>query len=445
MPEHEPDSDSSPQLAAAKAQPPERSILEVFPNEIMIAILERMEDKDLRNFSQCSVRCHRLSFLGKMDLVLTPESIARFQDGGICADLREFIHSVRFEHPDIWLRNASQIEARSTLKLYPTYGLSNDALLSKIRTSTKALGLFPNIQELFISYKAPWESQMTVYLAILRGMIGHLFCNTLRRLEIQIMERRAYICTGCPAHMRWNESLSFNDLSPENEGFIKGQEDHNTADSLIDEFVPWLPALTEARILADHLPMPYGELANKESALYYTFLARAPNVRKLKLETQNFQRNDRELRFDVEFLQDIFLQIRDLRITTDHINQRDIAGLVDKFRHLQFLDFQVFEGPRRVELGTRDYNLFSSFKELEYIRLPWACSPNHDVSQPVPPSALKTWVNDLLNSGLGHLQMVELLRSTSASAYEALRTEGLSFTVERTGKTFKIIEKSTKQ
>lgn len=61
-----------------------------------------------------------------------------------------------------------------------------DTMFTEIRISTEALSLFPNVQELFISYKAPRDCEFNLYAAILRGMIGHPICDTLQRLEVQV-------------------------------------------------------------------------------------------------------------------------------------------------------------------------------------------------------------------------------------------------------------------
>lgn len=73
--------------------PPGRSIFDVFPNEI---IIEHMPVRDKDSFSRCSTFCYKLSFPLRRSLVLTPESIEKFQDGGVCQHLRGLIQSIRF-------------------------------------------------------------------------------------------------------------------------------------------------------------------------------------------------------------------------------------------------------------------------------------------------------------------------------------------------------------
>lgn len=76
--------------------PPETSIFDVFPNEIITLIIEHMEDVDRDRFSRCSALCYKLvlSSTTRRTVVLVEDSIKKFQDGGACANFRSGVRYV---------------------------------------------------------------------------------------------------------------------------------------------------------------------------------------------------------------------------------------------------------------------------------------------------------------------------------------------------------------
>ncbi|KAK6536620.1 hypothetical protein TWF281_000847 [Arthrobotrys megalospora] len=421
--------------------PPGRSIFDVFPNEIIIAIVEHMPVRDRDSFSRCSSLCYRLSFPLRRSLVLTPESIEKFQDGGVCQHLRGLIQSIRFS--DTWVKDIRQMPRANDIdETFRDVEIDFDALVTDIRLSTKALALFPNAQELYISYMAPHNCEFNIYTAILRGMIGLPMCHSLQRLEFQITrERNIRKLTHYWCATDWvpPENPSYQDfyskLSPENQDFLGKEQNNFTINKVMNEIVPRLPALTEARIVAHNLPTPmepFGDSMFEKTAFYYLPLIFAPRLDKLRVETERChgQGYQGKGRFDDRLLGDILPRVKDLRIISSHLEKGDIRNLVGLFPHLRHLDFQTIER-LPLFLTIEDYAPIGKLKDLEYVRLPWPC-PRRSGS--IPAEVMKKWVNGMVDSGLDRLQTVELPGSRySASRYE--RTDiDLWFSVQRTEK-----------
>ncbi|KAF3238899.1 hypothetical protein TWF192_010179 [Orbilia oligospora] len=77
---------------------PKKSILNVLPVEITILIARHMTRSARENFSRCSVLCYQICFSLRFSprIILTPDSISLFKDGGVCEPVRRSIRSIRF-------------------------------------------------------------------------------------------------------------------------------------------------------------------------------------------------------------------------------------------------------------------------------------------------------------------------------------------------------------
>ncbi|KAF3318387.1 hypothetical protein TWF173_007799 [Orbilia oligospora] len=292
-----------------------------------------------------------------------------------------------------------------------------EALVTNIRISTMALKLFPNVQELYISYMAPHNCEFNIYTAILRGMLGLPICDSLQRLEFQITrERNVRKLTHYWCATDWvpladpSYSEFYAKLSPENQEFLGKEQNNFTINKVMSEIVPKFPALTEARIVAHNLPTPMESFSDplfEKTAFYYLPLSFAPKLEKLRIETEKCQVQGYEGK-----------------------EGKDIMMLVGKLPHLQHLDLQTI---KRIPLflTTEDYAPFGKLRNLEYMRLPW---PSPRRSGSIPAEVMRKWVIGIVDSGLDRLQTVELLGSRySASRYE--RTDiDLQFSVQRTEK-----------
>ncbi|KAK6361537.1 hypothetical protein TWF730_005257 [Orbilia blumenaviensis] len=421
--------------------PPEQSIFDILPNEIIITIVEHMQVRDRNSFSRCSTLCYRLSFPLRRSLVLTPDSIEKFQDGGVCQHLRSLIQSIRFG--DSWVKDISQMPRANEIDdTFRNIEIDFDSLVTKIRVFTQALKLFPNAQELYISYMAPYNCEFNIYTAILRGMIGQPICNTLQRLEIQITrERNIRKLTHYWCATDWipPEDPSYMDfyskLSPANQEFLGKEQNNFTINKAMSEIVPKLPALTEARVVAHNLPMPMESFEAsrfEKTAFYYLPLAFAPKFDKLRIETEQCQDQGYQGkgRFDYRCLSDAFAQIKDLKIINSHLEKGDLRSLVRCFPQLRRLDLQTIKR-NPVFLTIEDYVLLRKLRNLEYTRLPWSC-PRRSGS--IPAEVMKKWVNGMVDNGLDRLQTVELLGSKyNASSYERTNID-LCFSVRRAEK-----------
>ncbi|KAF3142588.1 hypothetical protein TWF594_005477 [Orbilia oligospora] len=420
---------------------PGRTIFDVFPNEIIIAIIEHMPVRDKDSFSRCSTLCYKLSFPLRRSLVLTPESIEKFQDGGVCQHLRGLIQCLRFG--DTWVKDIRQMPRSNDIdESFRDIEIDFEALVTNIRTYTTALKLFPNAQELYISYMAPHNCEFNIYTSILRGMLGSPICDSLQRLEFQITRERNvrklthYWCATDwvpPADPSYSEFYA--KLSPENQEFLGKEQNNFTINKVMSEIVPKFPALTEVRIVAHNLPMPMESFSDprfEKTAFYYLPLSFAPKLEKLRIETEKCQVQGYEGKgwFDNRLLGDVLSRIKDLRVIISHLEGKDIMMLVGKFPHLHHLDLQTI---KRIPLflTTEDYAPFGKLRNLEYVRLPW---PSPRRSGSIPAEVMRKWVIGMVDSGLDRLQTVQLLGSRySASRYE--RTDiDLQFSVQRTEK-----------
>ncbi|KAK6351232.1 hypothetical protein TWF718_004402 [Orbilia javanica] len=423
--------------------PPGRSIFDVFPNEIIIAIIEHMPLSDKDSFSRCSTLCYRLSFPLRRSLVLTPESIEEFQDGGAYQHLRGLIQSIRFG--DTWVKDIRQMPRANDIdETFRDIEIDFDALVTNIRIFTAALKLFPNAQELYISYMATHNCEFNIYTAILSGMVGLPICNSLQRLGFQITrERNVRKLTHYWCATDWvpPQDPSYSDfyakLSSENQEFLGKEQNNFTIRKTINELVPKFPALAEARIVAHNLPMPmesFGDSRFETTAFYYLPLAFAPKLEKLRIETERCQTQGYQGKgwFDNRIISDTLSQVKDLRIINSHLEKEDIRNIARQFPQLRHLDFQTIE---RIPLflTAEDYAPVGKLRELEHARLPW---PSPRKSGSIPAEVMKKWVHGMLDGGLDRLQTVELLGSRySASRYERTNID-LSFSVQRAGEDF---------
>ncbi|KAK6521043.1 hypothetical protein TWF506_001276 [Arthrobotrys conoides] len=423
--------------------PPGRSIFDVFPNEIIIAIVEHMPVRDKDSFSQCSKLCYEVSFPLRRSLVLTPESIERFQNGGSCQHLRGLIQCLRFG--DIWVKDIRQMPRANNIdESFRDIEIDFEALVTNIHISTTALKLFPNAQELYISYMAPRNCEFNIYTAILRGMLGLPICNSLQRLEIQITRERNvrqlthynyWSATDWvpPADPSYSEFYA--KLSPENQEFLGNEQNNSTINEVMSEITPKFPALTEARIVAHNLPTPmekFHESRFSQTAFYYLPLMFAPKLEKLRIETERCrgQGYERKGWFDSRLLGEALSRIKDLGVINSQLEEIDILILAGRFPHLRHLDLQTIERIP-LPLTVEDYAPLGELKNLEYVKLPW---PSPRRSGSIPAEAMRKWVKGMLDRGLDQLQTVELLGSRyNATRYE--RTDiDLQFSVKRTEK-----------
>ncbi|KAK6351233.1 hypothetical protein TWF718_004403 [Orbilia javanica] len=288
---------------------PKKSILEVFPVEIIILIARYMPYGARDNFSRCSVLCYQLCFSLRFrpNITLTPDSISLFKDGGICEPVRRSIRSIRFLSPhflDPKIRRQNHIVNFAD---FPDY--SFEFFITQIRTFTSFVDLFPNIHELYIYYHVPLASEFNLYSAILKRicMTGSSTRNTLRRLEIQFHKNPAPnidgpfgsilrgIVTAIYWLFSWDKStaspapVSYQDLysalSSGNRAFL-GKE---IKEGDLKEFGPKLPSLRTATIWA-HRPTNLLDEDNigifERSRFYSASLATAPKLDTLYVKNE---------------------------------------------------------------------------------------------------------------------------------------------------------------
>ncbi|KAK6522889.1 hypothetical protein TWF281_002317 [Arthrobotrys megalospora] len=442
--------------------PPGTTIFDIFPNEIIILIIEHMEDVDRDRFSRCSALCFKLvmSSTAHRTLVLTKDSIDQFRDGGACANLRSCIRSLRFEPAKYWSQSINQLSRGEHINQDFLYWRTYyDTMFTKIRISTEALSLFPNVQELFISYKAPRDCEFNLYAAILRGMIGHPICDTLQRLEIQIeregneeefpINHGSYCWTG-PDVVSFRQVCE--KLWPENKRFLGSDEklDNNTINSSIGDLVPKLPALREMRIVAYDLPTPFNDLTGlrfEETAFYYIPLAfTSSNFKKLCVETEicaQHEYSGRKGRLDPGFLYGVFSQITDLRIVQTSFGEGDIGRLINRFPNLRSLDItRISRAAYRhiypsVE-GLENYRKIDKLSDLRYLRLPWPYT-DRNKRDLIPAKQVKEYVDRLVKEGSDHLETVEFLETKEYGQKKLpFADTNLEFLVERAGERWEL-------
>ncbi|KAK6503149.1 hypothetical protein TWF481_008182 [Arthrobotrys musiformis] len=250
---------------------PRKSILNVLPVEITILIAKYMTHSARDNFSRCSVLCYQLCFQLRLgpEIILTPDSISLFKDGGICEPVRGSVRSIRFLSPyfvDEKIRHKGHVVNFADL---PDYSFEH--FITHIRTLTSFLGLFPNIHELYIYYHVPLACEFNVYAAILKRICtsARPTRNTLRHLEIQFHKNSApnidgpfaYILRGLVTAIywlfSWNKStaspapVSYQDLysalSLENQAFLGKKE---IKEGEVKEFGHKLSSLRTATVWA---------------------------------------------------------------------------------------------------------------------------------------------------------------------------------------------------
>ncbi|KAK6542791.1 hypothetical protein TWF694_006733 [Orbilia ellipsospora] len=388
-----------------------------------------------------------LSFVARMIFVKVADIVITYNS------------TLRFEPPKNWASDITKMDTGYNIshrlhknRLYDNSPHSEisytNSLITKIRIATEALRLFPNVQELFISYEAPRDFEFNILIAILRGMIGHSICDTLQRLELQISREgnvedflppgRTF-CWEDPVVLSFDEGCS--KLSPGNRTFVESETEHRyeIINSSINEIVPKLPRLREMRIVAYDLPLPFHSshyLQTQETALYYIPLAFAPNLEKLCVETEFCVPHAGAPKgvFESQFLHEIFMRVKDLRIIGNNPEKRDLEILVDRFPHLQYLDFggSNWVRPHEIEpiLIADYYGQMGKLTGLRYIKLLW---PPPDVKNRdyLSPQEIKLWVEDLLKNGLDQLQTVALVGSwRSWNKADSMR---LQVSVKRTG------------
>ncbi|KAK6532943.1 hypothetical protein TWF281_007113 [Arthrobotrys megalospora] len=438
-----------------KSQPPRRTIFDVLPNEIIIAIIEQMMDRDRDRFAQCSILCYKFALLAGKSLVLTPKTVARFQDGGLRAPVRSFVRSVRFEHQGSWVKSIREMPDLGIIAdTMNDPKFKFDALITMIRISATALRLFPNIQHLYISYTTPFSCELNIYIAILRSMIGYPICSTLQRLEFQISRNVRRIYSQCGGLLRAPpEEPSFetfySKLSAENQEFLGNIErGHDTIITSIDGIVPKLPELTEARILTHNLPMYSDQFSNRvlqKTAFYYIPLMFAPKLERLCLETTggNAPHYAGKGHIDYQLLGGILPLVKDLRIIN---GRRIIIGeLADQLMHLRSLHVETVGGSLPYDDEddwTQSYRSVCKLKNLEYLGLPLPYEDEFDGW--AYPETMEGWVRDLLKSGLDRLKMVVLqgcrytIIGSGSAAYAIKHYVIVRFLVERTGVKWKL-------
>ncbi|KAK6536621.1 hypothetical protein TWF281_000848 [Arthrobotrys megalospora] len=293
---------------------PGKSILDAFPVEITILIAKYMTRSTRNNFSRCSVLCYQLCFAlrFKPEIILTPDSISLFQNGGLCEPVRRSIRSIRFQSPFFLNPKISKSEPTHIVNFADFPDHSFESFITQLRTYTAFVGLFPNIRELYVYYYVPFACEFNVYAAILRSicMPGSPTRDTLQRLEIQFQKNPApnidgpfaYILRGFVAAIWWLFSWSkstatpapvsyedlYSALSSENRNFL-GKEEINGHNHGLKELVPKLSSLRVARISAYRLATPLDDDRIgifERSRFYSASLATAPKLDTLYVRSE---------------------------------------------------------------------------------------------------------------------------------------------------------------
>ncbi|KAF3227634.1 hypothetical protein TWF106_009148 [Orbilia oligospora] len=416
---------------------PKKSILNVLPVEITILIARHMTRSARENFSRCSVLCYQICFSLRFSprIILTPDSISLFKDGGVCEPVRRSIRSIRFLSPyflDTKIRRQNHIVNFADL---PDY--SFEFFITQIRIFISFLSLFPNIHELYIYYHVPLACEFNVYAAILKRicMAGRPTRKTLRRLEIQFHKNSApnidgplaYILRGLVTAIywlfSWNKStaspapMSYQDLysalSSENRAFL-GKE---IEEGELKEFGPKLSSLKTATIWARRSTTLLDEdnIGIFERSRFYTAsLATAPELDTLYVKNEVLRDSQDKVdacqieqlgeQLGTKFCDEVSL-IEYLGIThvRPEIPEDQIATLFDRKHGSDFsyhIDSDISQSsahsaPARAK-GLSDRNGVShddKFKKL---------------GRSISPNQLKTVVDGLTGVGSDHLPIIEV-------------------------------------
>ncbi|KAK6361536.1 hypothetical protein TWF730_005256 [Orbilia blumenaviensis] len=288
---------------------PRKCIFDVLPLEIIILVAKYMTYTARENFSRCSVLCYQLCFPLRFspEIILTPDSISLFKDGGICEPVRRSIRSIRFQNPYFLDRKIRKRDHVVNFTDLPDH--SFESFITQIRNFTTFLKYFPNIRELYIYYHVPLACEINVYAAILKSICstGRPTRDTLQHLEVQFHKNPApnidgpfaSILRGLVAAIwwlfSWNKStaipapVSYQDLcsalSRKNRAFLG--EEINTRE--LQRFGPKLSSLKTAKIWAHRATTLLDEdtIGIFERARFYSAsLATAPKLDKLYVKSE---------------------------------------------------------------------------------------------------------------------------------------------------------------
>ncbi|KAK6520928.1 hypothetical protein TWF506_001166 [Arthrobotrys conoides] len=329
------------------------------PNELKLDIIKNLSPSALENFSHCSKNCYNLALPMRFKcIILNAVAIKIFGDGGVGAEARPSIHSIRFGRPGDW---------RST------------GNLNQLCSSIMALGWFHNLQKLSVSYSVPSCMERNVFMCLLDRIDA---CSGgLKHLQIEVFE----VGSAPGAYQVFYGGLS--------------KLAQNMLGPVIDDANIWrmsmkkssqmsLPVLDSVKILHSAINTPLHDFDSsmcRPRGYYYTVFAMGdlPRLRTLAITTDTHfgelagSRNNEDLSLGLlaKFSRITDLEIKQPIAPTDS----DIEILVSRFPNLRKLLIKATASRKR-ELGTipkSPYGAIIGLLDLVDLALPWPTHPEY--------------------------------------------------------------------
>ncbi|KAK6519459.1 hypothetical protein TWF281_003293 [Arthrobotrys megalospora] len=375
-------------MAESELKEHRRNLLDL-PVELVDEILKDLPPADLRRFAHSSRFCYSFTLSARFkSIILNPVSIEVFRDGGLCARSRDSIRSVHLKGSKTG---------------------NSEKNFHELRACIEALGLFPNLKELRLSYRTPKEMEANTYIAVMSRIARYEFCNTLEHLELRVSTKS--FANLWPEPWPSVYSRIYSSLSASNQEFIGELVTQIKVEQLIKEKSPKFPALRSASISRHFIPTPLvnpGTRRLQRSEIYYIPLTFAPNIRELTVESGEphnimISCNDNQ-GFSTEIL-NMFSQITDLKILQSTVpSEEQFERLAERLPNLETLDIRLSD-PRKQEnryYGPYPFDKICESRNLKKVTLPWPA----DYPRNINSNLIIGWVSRWKAAGVSGLNTV---------------------------------------
>ncbi|KAK6530743.1 hypothetical protein TWF281_007582 [Arthrobotrys megalospora] len=281
-----------------------------------------------------------------------------------------------------WPTDAAKVRAQAPLAL------------ARLKERILSLQHFPNLTELFITYKVSTKIGETVFAAVFAELARQPFFERLKVLEFTL-----YFGKSLATPLEGNEDFLGDS--------IIGHDIHDRIKGLSRR----MSLLEVARISVNGLAVPWdpatSEQLSRTRYYYYPFLM-APKLRKLIIETDQSEPSssdsDREgMVEEVGFVG--FEGVQSLNITRDEGQgtRASMKRLVAMFPNLEELRIKLYNKDSRSEAKLDDYDSIPELRNLKILELPW---PATGMRGSLPPNDLENFVTRWLETGADNLEEV---------------------------------------